>query len=194
VKLLVLLGLLIGCTPYVSAGYDTRANLRGPIKNMVTMPAATARGEHAPPVDNTRSFSFAFGAAFGPRVGLEVGGHLHDVNADSFSMPSVENLGVDPHSPRYLIASTSIDVRFRWLNAKYFLSELHAGPAFGYLVDRGTADFQLGQGFRIGATAGVRFGKVALFADLYETQLIFSDGDAAGQSGLTGVTIGLLVR
>jgi len=193
-KLLALVVALMGCTPYVSAGYDTHASLRGPIKNMVTMPAASARQESAPPVDNTQSFSFAFGAAFGPRVGLEVGGHLHDVNRDSFSLPTVENLGVDPLSPRYLIASTSLDVRFRYLNFKHLTADIHAGPAIGYLVDRGTADFQAGNGFRAGVTFGLRLGKVSAFADLYETELVFTDGDARGTSGLTGVTLGILVR
>jgi hypothetical protein len=193
-KLLVLATALMGCTPYVSAGYDTRANLRGPIKNMVTMPAASARMENAPPVANTHSFSLALGAAFGPRAGVEVGGHLHDVNADSFSLPRVENLGVDPLSPRYLIASTSLDLRYRWLLTKYLTSDLHVGPAIGYLVDRGTAEAQAGNGFRMGVTVGVKLGKVSAFADLYETQLVFADGDAKGKNGLTGVTIGLLVR
>jgi hypothetical protein len=184
----------VGCTPYVSAGYDTNSSLRGPIKNMVTMPAASARQETAPPVANTHSYSFAVGAAFGPRMGLELGTHLHDVNSASFSMPSVENLGVDPNSPRYLLGSASIDVRYRWLLTKYVTSDLHLGPSTGLLVDRGMADYQVGNGFRFGATLGIKLGRVSAFADLYETEMVFNDGDAKGVSGLTGVTFGVLVR
>ena len=191
---LVIVLAAIGCTPYVSAGYDTNSSLRGPIKNMVTMPAATARQETAPPVANTHSYSFAFGAAFGPRMGIELGTHLHDVNSASFSMPSIENLGVDPHSPRYLLGSTSLDVRYRWLALKHFTSDLHVGPSAGLLLDRGMADYQVGQGFRFGATVGLKLGKVSAFADVYNQEMVFADGDAKGVSGLTGVTFGILVR
>jgi hypothetical protein len=191
-KAAVLVIALMGCTPYVSAGLDTNARLRGPIANMVTKPAASARQEDAPPIDGTRSYSFALGAAFGPRMGLEVGAHLHDVNAASFSLPSA--LGVDPLSPRYLMTSTSLDLRYRWLALRHVTADLHAGPAIGYLVDRGTADFQAGNGFRLGATVGVKLGKVSAFADIYNTEMVFADGDAKGVSGLTGVTLGILVR
>jgi hypothetical protein len=193
-KLLVAVALVLGCTPYVSAGYDTTASLRGPIKNVVTMPAATARQETAPPIENTRSYSFAFGAAFGERVGVEIGGHLHDVNADSFSLPSSEYMGVDPQSPRYLLASTSLDLRYRWLASRYLTSELHLGPAAGLLVDRGVFDYQVGDGVRFGATVGIKLGKLSAFADFYETDMVFADGDAKGVSSLTGITLGILVR
>jgi hypothetical protein len=192
--LLLVVVAAVGCTPYVSAGYDTNSSLRGPIKNMVTMPAASARQETAPPVENTHSYSFALGAAFGPRMGIELGTHLHDVNGASFSMPSVENLGVDPNSPRYLLGSLSLDTRFRWLASKYLTSDLHVGPSAGLLVDRGMADYQVGNGFRFGATLGIKLGPVSAFADVYETEMVFNDGDAKGVSGLTGVTFGILVR
>jgi len=195
VLVVVLVGLAaVGCTPYVSAGYDTSASLRGPIKNMVTMPAASARQETAPPVDHTRSYSFAFGAGFGDRMGVELGVHLHDVNGASFSLPTAEAMGVDPNSPRYLLGSTSLDVRYRWLALRHFTSDLHVGPAAGMLVDRGMADYQVGNGFRFGATIGLRLGKLSAFADVYETEMVFNDGDAKGVSGLTGVTFGILVR
>ncbi len=184
----------VGCTPYVSAGYDTNSSLRGPIKNMVTMPAASARQESAPPVANTRSYSFAVGAGFGPRMGVELGTHLHDVNGASFSMPTIEQMGVDPNSPRYLLGSTSLDVRYRWLALKHFTSDLHVGPSAGLLVDRGKFDYQVGQGFRFGATVGLKLGKISAFADVYEQEMVFNDGDAKGVSGLTGVTFGILVR
>jgi hypothetical protein len=194
VKLVVLAAVLAGCTPYVSAGYDMNSSLRGPIKNMVTMPAASARQETAPPVDDTHSYSFAFGAGFGQRVGIELGLHLHDVNSASFSLPSVENLGVDPSSPRYLLGSTSLDLRYRWLALRHLTSDLHLGPAAGVLVDRGMGDYQFGNGMRFGATVGVKLGAVSAFADLYETEMVFDNGDAKGVSGLTGVTFGILVR
>jgi hypothetical protein len=192
-KLVVLVAVVAaGCTPYLSAGVDTNTSVRGPVRNMVTQPAATARQENAPPVSDTRSYSFAVGGAFSPRMGLEVGAHLHDVNGASFSLPS--SMGVDPLSPRYLIGSASIDVRYRWLNLKHVTSDFHMGPATAMLVDRGVADYQVGNGFRGGLTVGLRFGKVSAFADIYETEMVFNDGDAKGVSGMTGVTFGILVR
>lgn len=194
-KLMLVVALaVVGCTPYVSAGYDTNSSLRGPIKNMVTQPAASARQENAPPVEDTRSYSFAFGAAFGPRIGIELGAHLHDVNGASFSLPTIEEMGVDPNSPRYLLGSTSLDIRYRWLLTRYVTADIHLGPAAGLLVDRGLLDYQVGDGFRFGATFGVKLGMVSAFADLYETEMVFADGDAKGVSGLTGVTFGILVR
>lgn len=194
-KLLVIaMVMFAGCTPYASVGYDTRASLRGPIKNMVTMPAASARQENAPPIEDTHSYSFAVGAGFGKRIGVELGAHLHDVNGDSFSLPSLEHLGVDPNSPRYLFASASLDLRYRWLAMKYLTADVHLGPAAGMLVDRGMLDFQIGNGVRFGATVGVKLGPVSAFADVYETEMVFADGDAKGVSGLTGVTFGILVR
>jgi hypothetical protein len=182
-----------GCTPYLSAGLDTNTSLRGPVKNMVTQPAASARQETAPPLSDTRSYSFAVGGAFGPRMGIELGAHLHDVNGASFSLPT-SPMGVDPLSPRYLISSASLDVRYRWLNLKHLTSDIHLGPATSVLVDRGMGDYQVGNGFRGGATVGLRFGKLSAFVDVYETEMVFNDGDAKGVSGLTGVTFGILVR
>ena len=194
-KLVVLVAFAaVGCTPYVSAGYDTNSSLRGPIKNMVTMPAASARQEDAPAVENTRSYSFAAGAAFGDRMGVELGVHMHDIKGASFSLPTVEYMGVDPNSPRYLLSSASLDVRYRPIAFRHLVGDVHLGPAAGMLVDRGMAAYQIGNGFRFGATVGLRYGKLTAFADIYETEMVFNDGDAKGVSGLTGVTFGLLVR
>jgi len=185
---------LVGCVPSVSAGYDTYTNLRGPVANMVNQPAATARQETAPPVADTRSYSLAFGGSFGKsRMGIEVGTHLHEVNGASFSLPESID-GVDPTSPRYLLATTSIDVRFRWLDLRYLVAEVHLGPAGGVLVDRGLIDAQLGQGFRFGATIAGKLGPLQTFADLYETEMVFNDGAAKGVSKLAGLTVGLALR
>src|SRR4029079_15086548 len=96
--------------------------------------------------------------------------------------------GVDPTSPRYLLATTSIDVRCRWLDLRYLVAEVHLGPAGGGLVDRGPIgaaggvlvarvliDAQLGQGFRFGATIAGKLGPLQTFADLYETEMVFND-------------------
>ena len=191
----VVLLALVGCTPYMSAGYDAHSSIKGPIANMVTQPAATARDASGTvaPVEDTRSYSFAVGGG-GKRIGFELGTHLHDVKGASFSLPSVSDMGVDPTSPRYLFATTSIDFRFRWILSRFFVSDLHIGPAGGLIVDRGTASHELGKGYRVGLTVGARLGVVNAFADLYTTDMSFDEGPAKGISSLTGLTLGFALR
>lgn len=194
-KLVAVVALLAGCAPTLAAGYDAHSHLSGPIANMVTQPAASARedGPSAPPVDDTRSYSFALGAGFsGGRFGIELGTHLHDVNGASFSLPSA--MGVDPTSPRYLLATTSLDVRIRWLSFHHVVSELHAGPAAGMLVDRAMIGKQFGNGYRFGAMVGGQLGPLNVFADVYETDMAFDAGEAKGMSTLTGITLGVALR
>ena len=180
-----------GCMPTLSAGYDARTNLSGPIKNLVTTPVATARGESAPPVEDTHSYSFAAGFKL-HRFGVEFGLHLHDVKGASFSVPSPQSY--DPTSPRYLITTGSVDFRIRWLQVAHLASDLHFGPAGGFLVDRGTAGTDLGQGFRIGAAMATTLGPVNAFADFYLLDMVYVDGPARGSSSLTGITIGIALR
>lgn len=191
---LVVFGLaLVGCTPYMSAGYDAHSSIKGPIANMVTQPAATARDESgtAAPVEDTRSYSFAIGGG-GKRLGLEVGAHLHDVKGASFSLPGA--MGVDPTSPRYLFATTSVDFRFRWILSRFFVSDMHIGPAGGFVLDRGTSAHELGKGFRVGVTVAAKLGVLNAFADIYTTDMSFAEGPAKGISSLTGLTLGFALR
>ena len=177
--------------PTLSAGIDTRTNMSGPIKNLVTQPAATARSESAPPVEDTRSYSFAAGIKL-HRFGVEFGLHLHDVKGASFSVPS--ETSYDPTSPRYLITTGSLDFRIRWLEFRHFASDLHAGPAGGFLVDRGTAGMEFGQGFRLGAAVATTLGPLNAFADFYLLDMVYLDGPAKGGSSMTGVTLGFAFR
>ena len=181
---------LAGCTPTLSAGVNTNTTLRGPIKNLVTEPVATARSETAPPVDDTRSYSFAAGTKM-HRFGIEFGLHLHDVKGASFAMPTSE---WDPTAPRYLITTGSVDFRVRWLELAHFASDLHVGPAGGLLVDRGTGGTDFGQGFRLGAAVATKVGPVNAFADFYILDMIYLDGPAKGSTMMSGLTLGFAFR
>ena len=191
VKYLVLAVFAAGCMPTLSAGYDTQTTIQGPIKNMVSEPVATARSESAPPVENTKSYSFAAGFKL-HRFGVEFGLHLHDVKGASFSVPNPESY--DPTAPRYLITTGSLDFRVRWLQFSHFASDLHAGPAGGFLVDRGTAGTDFGQGFRLGAAVATTLGPLNAFADFYLLDMVYLDGPAKGGSKFTGLTLGLAFR
>jgi len=193
VKLIIVLVALaaVGCTPTLSAGYDTHTTISGPLKNLTTQPVATARGEDAPPVADTKSYSFAAGVGM-HRFGVEFGLHLHDVKGASFSLPSPENY--DPTAPRYLITTGSVDFRVRWLKLSHVASDMHFGPAGGFLIDRGTAGTDFGQGFRLGMAVATTIGPLNAFADLYILDMIYNGGPAAGGSKLSGITLGLALR
>jgi hypothetical protein len=182
---------LAACTPTLSAGIDTNTTLSGPIKNLVTEPVATARLETAPPVENTRSYSFAAGTKMHRLFAVEFGLHLHDVKGASFAMPSTD---WDPTAPRYLITTGSLDFRIRWLKFRHFASDLHAGPAGGLLVDRGTGGSQLGQGFRLGAAVAATLGPLDAFADFYLMDMLYVDGPAKGGTKMSGLTLGFAFR
>lgn len=190
-KHLILVVALVGCAPTLSAGIDSHTTVSGPIKNLVTQPVATARSETAPPVEDTRSYSFAAGFKLA-RFGVELGLHLHDVKGASFSVPSPESY--DPTSPRYLITTASIDVRVRWLQMHHLASDLHVGPAGSFLLDRGTAGTDFGQGFRLGAAFATTLGPFNAFADFYLLHVTYLDGPAKGGTEFSGVTLGVAFR
>lgn len=189
-KWLPLAVLATGCAPTLSAGYDAMSSVKGPVHDLLNQPVATARGEDAPPVENTRSYAFAAGFR-AQRIGIEAGVQLHDVKGASFSIPSE----YDPTQPRFLITTASLDFRLRWLAAKHFASDMHFGPAGGFLLDRGAADTQLGQGFRVGLSVAAMLGPLNTFADVYVIDMAFrGEGPAAGTSSMTGLTLGFALR
>lgn len=189
-KWLLLAVIATGCAPTLSAGYDAMSSVKGPVHDLVKQPVATARGEDAPPVENTRSYAFAAGFR-AKRLGLELGLQLHDVKGASFSIPSEYN----PTEPRFLISTASLDVRVRVLEAMHLASDMHFGPAGGFLIDRGSGEKQLGQGFRVGITVGAVLGPLNAFADLYVIDMAFrGEGPAAGTSSMTGLTLGVALR
>jgi hypothetical protein len=157
---------LVACTPSLSVGYETHTRLSGPMATMM--------------VDDTRSVSADVGGNFNKRVGLTLGARVHDTNFSAV--------------PRYMFASTSIDVRYRPLVLKHLIGELHVGPAGGVMFDSGMLDYDIGQGVRYGVMIAAKLGPVAAYADLYQTKLVFEDGAAKGVSTLTGLTVGLSLR
>jgi hypothetical protein len=190
------IAVMAGCTPSLSAGYNAYSTMSGPVSTMMTQPVATAREDPASvaPVENTRSYAVSIGGSFGKkkRMGIDVGAQLHDVNGASFSMPTLT--GFDPTSPRYLLTTMSIDVRYRPLALSYVVADLHAGPAGGIVIDRGMLGYQIGQGARYGVMVAGKLGPLNAFADLYQMKIVFDDGAAKGVSTLTGLTVGLALR
>ncbi|HSN27564.1 MAG TPA: hypothetical protein VLT45_14825, partial [Kofleriaceae bacterium] len=115
---------------------------------------------------------------------------LHDVNSHSFALPSA----TDTTSPRYLLASVSLDIRIQVPITKYAALGGHLGPSGGALIDRTDGSHQWSEGVRFGAVASANLGPATVFADLYETELVFMGGPANGASKLTGLLVGLALR
>jgi hypothetical protein len=184
--------LLAACHPQIAVGTSTTSHVSGPLAGLVTQPTAAARQDPAtvaPVTAERRSYSFWLGT--GNRLAsIDLGIHLHDVDGESFSVPST----TDTSSARYLLATASVDARFQVPVTRYFAIGGHLGPAAGALVDRTGGANSWGQGFRIGGVASVRMGAVAVFADLYETEMVFLTGPATGASKLTGLTFGIALR
>ena len=188
----MLAALLLGaCRPQLAAGYGTTSHVTGPLANLVTQPTAAARQDPATvaPVAEQKSYSFWIGG--GTRTAsIDFGAHLHDVNSQSFALPSL----TDTTSPRYLLASVSLDLRVQVPITKYAAIGGHLGPTGGALLDRTDGTHQWSDGVRFGAMASANLGPATVFADLYESELVFMGGPANGVSKLTGLLVGVALR
>ncbi|HUJ58970.1 MAG TPA: hypothetical protein VLX92_10770 [Kofleriaceae bacterium] len=174
-RLAVVAWLLVGCHPYIAAGYDPSAAVHGPLATTMTAPSA-------------QSYDAAIGG--GARdFTVELGLHAHEVSSQSFALPSATMTG-----PRYLTSSASFDVTWTWLRWHHLSSGLHAGPAAMMLLDRTTGAVDWGKGVRYGARVGVTFSIVTAFVDFSRTAVGFDGGVAQGFSDVTGLMVGLELR
>ena len=173
--LLAALYVLAACHPQLAAGYGTGAHVSGSINNM----AAPIAREPAATTDATapsRSFSFWIGG--GKRyVSLDAGFHLHDID-----------------SQNTMLATTSLDLRFTIPVLNHFAFGGHVGPAAGAVLDRTTGDHSFGEGMRFGGLVSANVGPVGVFADLYETEMVFFSGAAQGHSMVSGLLFGVALR
>jgi hypothetical protein len=193
VKRALLVLFVTGCMPHMSAGYDTTTKLSGPLSNMVSQPAAAARQDVATvaPVVEQKSYSFSVGGG-NRRFGIDTSLHLHDVNGQSFDLPTAT--GVAPESPRYLLTTLSLDFRLGLLLLPHLDTSAHFGPATGVVIDRTDGTHAYADGFRVGGTASVWWGHLATFVDVYQTTMVFTSGPAEGTSRMTGFTVGIALR
>ena len=93
-----------------------------------------------------------------------------------------------------MLATTSVDLRFTIPIVNHFAFGGHVGPAAGAVLDRTTGDHAFGEGVRFGALVSANVGPVGVFADLYETEMVFLSGAAQGTSKLTGLIVGVALR
>ncbi len=174
---LLLLGalLLAACHPQLAAAYETSSHVSGPINNMVAPVARQPAAATDTPASSPRSFSFWIGA--GKRyVSLDAGLHLHDLDS------------------QVALATASLDFRFTIPLFGHVAFGGHAGPAFGGVVDRTSGEHAFGEGMRFGGLVSANVGSFGVFADLYETEMVFLGGAAQGNSKLTGLLVGVALR
>lgn len=165
---------LAACHPQLAAGYETSSHVSGPVNNMVA-PVARQPGasESTAPA---RSVSFWIGG--GKRyVSLDTGIHLHDIDSQTA-----------------MLATASLDLRFTIPFYNHFAFGGHFGPAAGAVLDRTSGEHQFGEGMRFGGLVSANVGSVGVFADLYETEMVFLGGSVQGASKLTGLIIGVALR
>lgn len=168
-----------GCSPTVTAGYDTTTTVRGPLA-----PFISARPD---------ARNYAFGVGGGARdFTIEIGVQPRAA-ADALISPAAQP-SAGGTTPRYLISSGSLDLRWTPLRYRMLSANLHVGPAIGGMVDRTSGDVSVAQGFRSGTGVALSWKRMTAFVDYYYGALIFADGPAAGTSHMSGITVGVGIR
>lgn len=169
--------LLLGaCHPQLAAAYETSSHISGPINNMVAPVARQPAAADAAPAESPRSFSFWLGG--GSRyASIDAGLHLHDID-----------------SQVAMLATGSVDIRITVPFHNHVAFGGHLGPAVGAVVDRTSGEHAFGEGVRFGGLVSANVGSFGVFADLYETEMVFLSGSGQGTSKLTGLLVGVALR
>jgi hypothetical protein len=197
-SLVVVLGVggLAACHPYVTGGYELTTKVTGPLAAMVTQPIASARSGTAadtapidPATTTPHTYSFAIGTAPARDFHVELGLHAHDVSSASFAH--------DPSSaaylasPRYLTGTTSLDFAWTFLRTRHVGLYMHVGPAAGAVIDKSDGTTAYGQAVRFGGGLAIDAGFLRVFVDASQTDLMLTTGAAMGVNQLSGITVGL---
>lgn len=174
--LIPVLGLLAGCHPRFAVGYDARPRAHGAMAAMKA-PPADALTAGTPAVPDGGDYSFAAG---GGAKDFTISGalELHDVTRDG----------------PYLTAAAGLDFDWRLIRYRWFSTAIHVGPRRTVMVDRDTGEREWGYGLRYGVGVAVAVSVIEVFADLHRDSLQFDFGPAAGDSSLSGLTLGLALR
>jgi hypothetical protein len=183
-RVLVLAILLAGCHPRLTAGYDTRAHVTGPLANLQSIPRIAAiTGETAGTTPAPEGKTVNAGVAFGDRTfQLGIGLRANNIAKSTFDVVN---------GPQYVSAAASLDFRYTWVRIKNFSTNLVLAPTRTLLVDSTSATYSWGSGIRYGAGVLVRLSAFGIYADAYQEQIVFADGPAFGNSTRTGVSLGL---
>ena len=184
IKLVALCLAATGCHPKLSVGYDASAHVRGPLANLQTISRVEAvTGYDMPAPPEGRNYSLGLG--FGDRR-FSIGGRVSANNV------SGSTLAID--GPQYVSASGAVDFRYNVLRFKGFATGVQLAPSRTLLVDSTSGTHSWGSGLRYGGGVSYTLSAFAIYADLYQEQMIFVEGPAEGNSTRTGVTVGLAIQ
>jgi hypothetical protein len=171
---LAALYVLAACHPQLAAGYETSSHVSGPLNNMVAPVARQPGASDA--TAPARSVSMWIGGG-GRYASIDAGLHLHDIDSQTA-----------------MLATASVDCRFMIPFYNHIAFGGHIGPAAGMVVDRTSGEDAFGQGVRFGGLVSANVGAFGVFADVYETEMVFLSGAAKGNSTLTGLIVGVALR
>lgn len=179
---------VVGCRPYAAVGYDTTAHVHGALAPVLDQPMAVPRSADAPsapaaaPSSTGDSYAFALGG--GTRdLTIALGVHLHGVS--------------DPlaaGAPRYLAASTALDLQWTFVRLQHLSTKLHAGPGEMMLVDKMSGARAWGRGVRWGGAVGATYAGITGYVDLSRSTFVFDTGPATGASDITTMTVGVALQ
>ena len=176
------------------------SKISGPLAPMMQQPVASARpvtalsdGETAA-VDTTptvpRTYSVALGVAPVADFHVELGFHAHDISSDSLRMSATDTPSYLA-SPRYLAGTTSLDFEWIFIRTHHFATYIHVGPAVGVVVDKSNGSSAFGQALRFGGGISYDIPVLRFFIDASQTELMVTNGPAAGVNQLSGITVGV---
>lgn len=191
----LVLALLAGCNTYVAVGMDTGHSVGGnlgkalnqSVSSDARVQAANAAAgvetvDPGAPAGNTYSLQLGWRmSSFA--IGFDV--QAHDADKSTFSTSMTAG------APRYAAATGALDLSWKPIGFSIFSTYVHAGPAMGALLERSSGDYQVGKGLRFGGGLMIDLKVATAFVDLYQTELIFSEGAAQGSSAIKGATIGI---
>jgi len=200
---LVLATALMGCHPFVAAGYDMSTRVGGPLSSVVAAPAtpaarSTTTTPAAPlPPTSGATYAFAFGGG-SKNFAIEAGLQAQNVSSASFSLPSVNGVEqgtiVDPGTPHYITVTSNLLMRVTLLRTRFFSTNLYVGPGGALVFDRTTANRAWGEDLRYGVGVSANLKWFAAFADVSRTVVMFADGPATGTSTIDGIMVGLALH
>jgi len=181
-----LVGLLLGtgCGAHISAGIDNSTNMRGPLAALTPIARREAvTGAPAAPPPDGRNYSVGLG--WGDEnftIGLR--GHMMNLAGGTFG----------DAGPQYISAAAALEFRYSMIRFKGFSLAGVLAPTRTVLIDSTVGERTWGNGVRYGGSTGYMFHGVGVYADVYQEQIVFSDGPAMGNSTRSGVTFGMVLH
>jgi hypothetical protein len=170
-----------GCGAHISAGVDNSTNMRGPLASLTPIArreAVTGEPSVAPPDGRNYSVGVGWGDE---NFTIGMRGHMMNLAGGTFG----------DGGPQYLSAAAALEFRYSMIRLYGFSLAGILAPTRTLLIDSTDGERSWGNGVRYGGSTAYMFHGVGVYADVYQEQIVFSDGPAKGNSTRSGVTFGM---